>query len=132
MPNLGIQVRFVSLVARIGRHPILLRHEGMNHPCLESRAGEGPLGRQVVVSRSFHDDDGVLNVILLLSFANLFDRQLKESCLMLHGLGFDEQIPKVVSHHPLRAMFGRIDTDDGKPLTPYLLDAAANHAIGFV
>ena len=95
--------------------------------CLESGAGEGPLGRQVVVSRSFHHDDGVLNVVLLLGLADLLDGQLKERCLMLHGLGFDEQIPKVVGHHPLRTMLGWIDTDNGELLTPDFLDAVANH-----
>jgi hypothetical protein len=74
---LRIQVRFVSLVAGIGGHPILLRRERMNHTRLESRAGEGPLGRQVVVSRSFHHDDGVLNVMLLLGLADLLGSQLK-------------------------------------------------------
>ena len=51
---------------------------------------------------------------------------------MLERLRFDEQVPEVVGHHPLRAMLGGIDTDDREVLTAYFLDTGTNHAIGFL
>ena len=86
----------------------------------------------MVVSRSFHDDDRVLDVVLLLGLANHLHGQLEEDALMLDGLGFDEQVPEVVGHHPLRAMLGRIDADDGEVLTAHLLDTGTDDAIGLL
>jgi hypothetical protein len=40
--------------------------------------------------------------------------------------------PKVVGHHPIRPMLGRIDADDGEPLPTHLLDSASNEAIWFL
>ena len=101
----------------------------MHDTGLESGTGEGTLGRQVVVACAFHDDDGVLNVVLLLGLANLLYRQLKESRLMLKRLRLDEQVSKIVGHHPLGTMLGWIDTHDSKPFTSHLPDARADDAI---
>jgi hypothetical protein len=129
---LRIQVRFISLVSRISWHPILLGRKRMNHASLKSRLGECTFHRQVVVTRSFHDDHRVLNVMLMLDLANLIHGQLETGCLMLERLRVDEQVPEVVGHHPLGPVLGRINTHDRKPLTAYLLDAGANDAIGFL
>ena len=104
----------------------------MNDACFESSLGKSPLGSQVVVSGSFHDDDHVLNVVLLLSFANLLHGQLEEGRLMLQGLRFDEHISKVVGHHPLGAMLRRIDAHDGELLAADLLDTRANDTVGLL
>ena len=100
----------------------------MDDTRFKSSPGERSLGRQVVVSGSFHDDDGVLNVVLLLGFANLLHGHLEEGGLMLQRLGFDQQIAKVVGHHPLRPMLGRIDADDGELFTTHLLDPRCDDA----
>ncbi len=76
-PVLSVEIRFVGLVARIGRHPILLRGERMDDTRFESSAGKRSLGRQVVVSRPLNDDDRVLNVVLLLGLANPLHGQLE-------------------------------------------------------
>ena len=129
---LGIQVRFVGLVARIRWHAILFRRKRMDYPRIESSLGECTFHRQVVVARSFHDDNRVLNVMLLLGLANLLHGQLETGRLMLERLRFDEQVPEVIGHHPLGSVFGRINTHDRKTLTAHLLDAGTNDAIGFL
>ncbi|MCH7728035.1 MAG: hypothetical protein IH991_16395 [Planctomycetes bacterium] len=48
---------------------------------------------------------------------------------MLQCLTLDEQIPKVVGHHPFRSMLGWIDTHDRKPLTANFLDTRPDDAI---
>ena len=67
---LSKQIGLVGFVARIGWHPILFGGERMHDACFQASTGESPLGRQMVISGSFHDDDGVLNVVLLLGLAN--------------------------------------------------------------
>ena len=67
--------------------------------------------------------------MLLLGLANLLYRQLKESRLMLKRLRLDEQVSKVVGHHPLGTMLGWIDTHDSEPFTSHLPDARADDAI---
>jgi len=104
----------------------------MHHAGLESRLGECTFHRQVVVARSFHDDNRVLNAMRLLGLANLLHGQHEEGGLVRERLMFDEQVSKVVSHHPLGPVFGRIDTHDRKALTAHLLDARANDAIGLL
>src|ERR1051326_9289258 len=104
----------------------------MNYSRIESRLGECTLHRQVVVARSFHDDNRVLNTVLVLSLANLLHGQLKTEWLMLECSGFDEHVPEVVCHHPFGAVLGRVDTHDGETITTYLLDARANDAIGLL
>ena len=84
---LSVQIRFVGLVARIGRHPILLGGEGMDDTRFESGAGKRSLGRQVVVSRPLNDDDRVLNVVLLLGLANLLHGQLEANPSVLQTFG---------------------------------------------
>ena len=129
---LRVQVGFVGFIARIGRRPILLGGERMDNPCLESGTGECAFGKQVVVSGPLDHDDGVLNAVLLLRLANLLHCQLKEGGLVLDGLGFDEDVSKIVRHHPLRTMLGRIDADDAELVTAHLLDARTDHAIGLL
>ena len=46
--------------------------------------------RQVVVAGSFHDDNGVLNVMLLLDLANLLHGQREEGGLVRERLTFEE------------------------------------------
>ncbi len=48
---------------------------------------------------------------------------------MLQCLWFDEQIAKVVGHHPFRAMLCGIDTHDGELLTAHLLHARRDDTI---
>ena len=104
----------------------------MDNPCLESGTGEGSFGEQVVVASALDDDDGVLNAVLLLDLANLLHGQLKEGGLVLDSLGFDEDVPKIIRHHPLGTMLGRIDADDAELVTTHLLDAGTDHAIGLL
>ena len=60
----------------------------------------------------------VLNVVLLLGLANeLYYGKLEAGRLVRDRLWFDENVPKVISHHPLRTMFGWIDADDGESFT---------------
>jgi len=80
---LGIQIGSIRLDARVGRRPILLGRERMNDTCFKSSFGESPFGRQMIVPGSFQDHDRILNVVLLLSFANLLHRQPEEGRLML-------------------------------------------------
>ena len=129
---LRIQVVFIGLAARIGRHSILLGSEWMDHTRFESGPGEGPLGRQVVIARSLHYDDCVQDVVLLLGLSNHLHRHFEETALVLDGSGFNKQIPKVVSHHPLGSMLGGIDADDGEVLTAYFLNTWTDHSIRFL
>ncbi len=129
---LSIQIGFIRFVARIGRHAILFGCERMHDACFKSSPGGSPFGRQLIIVGSFHDDDEILDVVLLPGLAKQFHCQLKEARLMLYRSGFNEQIPKVVGHHPLGPMLGWIDTHDGKPLTTNLLDAVSDDAIGFL
>jgi hypothetical protein len=46
---LGVQIRFVGLVARVRRHPVLLGGKRMNDAGIESSLGECPFHWQVVV-----------------------------------------------------------------------------------
>ena len=87
---LGVQIGSIRLDARVGRRPILLGRERMNHARFKSGFGKSPFGSQMVVSRSFHDDDHVLDVVFLLSFSNLGYGQLEEGRIMLQRLLFDE------------------------------------------
>lgn len=123
---LSIEIGFIGLIAGIGRHAILLGREGMHDACFKSCFGESPFGSQMIVSSSFHNDDRVLNVVLLLRFANPRHGQLEEDGLMLKCLAFDEQISKVVGHHPLRPMLGRIDANDGESGAADLRDPGSN------
>ena len=104
----------------------------MNDACFKAGFGKRPFGSQVVVARPFHDDDRVLNVVLLLSFPNLRDGQLEVDRSVLYRLRFDEQISKVVRHHPLGPMLGRIDAHDRKSVTPHLLDAGPDDSVGLL
>src|SRR6516162_10616293 len=131
-PVLRIQIVFIGLVAGVGRHAILLGSERMDHARFESGPGESPLGRQVVVSGSLHHDDGVPDVVLLLSLSNHLHRHLDEDALVLDGLGLDQQIPEVVGHHPLRTMLGGIDADNGEVLTAYSLDTGTDYSTGLL
>ena len=83
----------------------------------------------MVISSSLDDDDGVLDVVLFLGLANQLDGQFEAGRLVLQCSRLDEQVAKIVGHHPLRAMLGRIHTDDGEPFTAHLLDARSDDAI---
>ena len=67
---LSMQVRFIGLVAGVGRHAILFRCERIDDTCFKPSAGESPFRRQVIVSSPFHDHDHVLDAVLLLGLAN--------------------------------------------------------------
>jgi len=86
----------------------------------------------MVVPSSFDNNYDVLNVVLLLSFANLHLGQLEKGCLMLQCLRLNEQIPEVVGHHPFRAMLCRVDTHDGELLTAHLLHARRDDTTGLL
>ena len=51
---------------------------------------------------------------------------------MLQNLGFDEDIAKVIGHHPRGTVFGWIDADDGEMLPSYLLNPRTDDTIGFL
>src|SRR5690348_13464692 len=129
---LRIQIRLIRLVARIGWHAVLLGGEGMDDARFESCAGEGSLRRQVIIPRPFDDDQRVLDPVRLLSLADQFDGQLEVRRSVLERSGLDEQVSKVIGHHPLRAMLGWIDADDGEPLAAYFLDAGTEDAVGLL
>jgi hypothetical protein len=86
----------------------------------------------VVVSCPLNDDDRILNVAFLLGLANPLHDQLEANRSVLQRLGFDEQVSKVISHHPFGPMLGWIDADDGEPLTAHLLDAGSDNAVGLL
>ena len=115
-PVLSVEIGSICFDARIGRHAILLGCERVQDACLKSSIGKSPLGSQVVISGAFYNDDGVLDLVLLLSCANLGRGQLEASRSMLQCLTLDQQVSKVVSHHPLGAMLRRIDANDGEPV----------------
>ena len=46
--------------------------------------------------------------------------------------GFDEHVPEVIGHHPLRPMLGRIDAYDGKVLATHFLDTWTDDSIGLL
>ena len=71
---------------------------------------------------AFHHDDRIPDAMFLLLLPDHLHCGIKEDALVLDGLWFDKQIPKVVGHHPLRAMLGGIDTDNGKVLTTCFLN----------
>jgi len=69
-PMLGKQVVEAGLVARIGRHSVLLRGKRVAHAGLEAGLGKSPLGSQVVGPRTLDRHDEVLDAVLLLRLAN--------------------------------------------------------------
>jgi hypothetical protein len=87
---LSVQVRFIRLVAWIGRHSVLLGRERMYHACFKSGTGESVLGSEMVIAGTLDNDDDVLNVVLLLSMANLRDGCPEVTGLMLESLWLDE------------------------------------------
>lgn len=129
---LSKQVRFVGLIAWISRHPILLGGKGIHDAGFKAGAGKGSLRWQVIVPRPLDDDYEVLNVVLLLDLVNLFDGQFEPRSYVLQNLGFDEDVAKVIGHHPRGAMFGWIDANDGEMLSSHLLNTKANDTIWFL
>jgi hypothetical protein len=120
---LSVQIGFVGLVTGISRHAILLGRERMHDARFKPGAGERTLGSEMVVSSSLQHDDGVLNIVLLLSLMNLRDGCLEVARLMLERLWLNEQPAKVIRHHPLGTILGWIDTDDGESITANLCNA---------
>jgi hypothetical protein len=110
----------------------MLGGKGIHDAGFKAGAGEGSLRGQIIVSSPLDDDDEVLNVVLLLDLVDLFHGQFEARSYVLQSLGFDEDIAEVVGHHPRRAMFGRIDTDDGEMLPSHLLNARTDDTIGFL
>jgi hypothetical protein len=110
----------------------LLGGKGVNGAGFKARSGKGSLRGQIVVSRPLDDDDEVLNVVLLLDFVDLFHGQFEARSSVLQDLGCDEDIAKVVGHHPRGAMFGWIDADDGEMLSSDLLNTRADNTIRFL
>ena len=129
---LSKQIRLVGLVARISRHPILLGGKGMNDAGFKTGAGKGSLSRQVIVSSPLNDHDDVLNVVLLLGLADLLRGETKTRTAVLHRLWFDEDVSKVIGHHPGGAMFGWIDADDAEMLAPHFLNTRTDDAVWFL
>ena len=129
---LSKQIGGVCLVAGVGRYAIMFGGERMHDTCFITSSGESPFGRQMVISRTFHDDDDVLDVVLLLGLPNEFDRRSETDSSVLYRSRVDEQIPKVVSHHPLGSVFRGIDAHDGEPLTAHFLDAGSDNPIRFL
>ena len=58
--------------------------------------------------------------------------ELEADRSVLDRLRFDEQIPKVVRHHPLGPVLGRIDAHDRKSVTPHFLDAGPDDPVGLL
>jgi len=74
---LSIQIGLIGLVTRIGRHAVLLGGKRMHNARFKTGASKGPLGRKVVIARSFDDDESVLNAMLGLGLANQLDCQFE-------------------------------------------------------
>jgi hypothetical protein len=125
-------VGFVRLIARISRHPILLGREEMNDAGFKTGPGKGSLRGQIIVSSPLDDDDEILNVVLLLDLVNLFHGQFEAGSYVLQNLGFDEDIAKIIGHHPRGAMFGWIDANDGEMLPSHLLSTSTDDTIWFL
>ena len=70
--------------------------------------------------------------MLLLDLVNLFHGQFEARSSVLQDLGFDEDIAKVIGHHPRGAMFGWIDADDGEMLPAHLLNTRTDDTIGLL
>ena len=51
---------------------------------------------------------------------------------MLQNLGLDEDIAKVIGHHPRGTMFCWIDANDGEMLPSHLLNTRTDDSIGFL
>jgi hypothetical protein len=75
------------------------------------------------------NDDGVPDVMLLLYLANLRDGSLEVARLMLERLRLDDQFARVIRHHPLGSMLGRINTDDGEWITTDFGNPRRDHAV---
>lgn len=100
----------------------------MDDARFESGAGEGSPRRQVIIPRPLDDNQCVFDAVLSLSLADQFDSQLEVLRSVLKRSGLDNQVSKVIRHHPLRAMLGWIDADDREPLAAHFLDAGTENA----
>ena len=129
---LGVQIRFVCLIAWIGWHSILLGREWVHDASFESRTRKRSFGSEVIVSGSLDNNDGVLNVVLLLSHANALDGCPEVTRLMLERLWLNEQLAKVIRHHPFGPMLCGINTDDSKPRPTDLLHTRPDDAVRFL
>ena len=70
--------------------------------------------------------------MLLLDLVNLFHGQFETRSSVLQDQRFDENIAKVIGHHPRGAMFGWIDADDGEMLPSHLLNTRTDDTIWFL
>ena len=70
--------------------------------------------------------------MLRLDLMNLFHGQLETRSCVLQNLGLDEDIAKVIGHHPRGAMFGWIDANDGEMLPSHLLNTRTDDTIWFL
>ena len=129
---LRVKVGFIGFVARVGWHSILLGRKRMHNTNFKTSFGEGSFRNEVIISRSFYDHNDVLDVVPFLSLSNLGHRQLEECRLMLQRLRRNEHVAKVISHHPFRPLLGRINTDDGEPITPNFGDARTDDSTRFL
>ena len=86
----------------------------------------------MIVPGPLDNDNGIQDVVFLLRLVDHLHRQLEEDALVFDGLGLDEQVSEVISHHPLRSMLGRINADDGKVLTTHFLDTRTDDSVGLL
>jgi len=63
---------------------------------------------------------------------NLFHGQFEARSSVLQNLRLDEDIAKVISHHPRGAMFGWIDANDGEMFSSDFLNTRADDTIRFL
>ena len=86
----------------------------------------------MVITSSLHHDDGVPDVVLLLSLANLRNGRLEMARLMLERLWLNEQLAILIRHHPLGSILGWINTDDGESITTDLGNPRRDHSVGLL
>src|SRR5687767_458547 len=118
---LRVQVSFISLVAWIGWHSVLLCRKRMDNTCFKSGVRERAFWTEMVVPCSFDDDNQILNLVLLLSLFNEGDCRLEMTSLVLKRSWRDKQLSKIIRHHPLGPMLCGINTYDGESVAadPY-------------
>ena len=88
----GEQIGVIGLVAGIGRLPVLLGGEWMNHTGLEARGGRGPLHRLVIAACAFDSHETVMDGVLGECGAHLSDSRVESGTIVLDDGGRNEDV----------------------------------------